>query len=69
MNRIPVSSTNVAAVGYDQSTMTLEVEFLNGSEYQYFDVPPAIYQGLIGAESIGSYLAQSIKNNFRYTKL
>ncbi len=69
MNRIPVSSTNVAAIGYDQSTMTLEVEFLNGTVYQYYDVSPAIHQGLMGAASIGSYLAHNIKKSYRYTKL
>jgi hypothetical protein len=69
MNRIPVSSSNVAAVGYDQATMTLEVEFHNGSVYQYFDVPSTICQGLMNAGSVGSYLSQNIKNSYRYTKL
>ena len=27
MNRTPVTSSNVASVGYDQNTLTLEVEF------------------------------------------
>ena len=44
MNRSPVSSINVASVGYDGSTLTLEVEFLSGSVYQYFDVPNAVYR-------------------------
>ena len=69
MNRIPVSSSNVYSIGYDPNTLTLEVEFTNGSIYQYFDVPEIEYNNLIGAESIGSYLYQNIKNNYRYAKL
>lgn len=69
MNRIPVSSSNVAAVGYDINTMTLEVEFNSGSVYQYFDVPEAEYLNLIGAESVGKYLNQNIKGNYRYVQI
>ena len=68
MNRTPVISSNVASVGYDQTTMTLEVEFTNGSVYQYFDVPESEYHNLISAESVGSYLSHQIKDNYRYTQ-
>jgi hypothetical protein len=61
MNRAPVSSSNLASVGYDPTTRTLEVEFHNGSIYQYFDVPAFIYSGLMSASSHGSYLDQYIK--------
>ena len=39
MYRQPVSSSNLASVGYDASSMTLEVGFNNGSVYQYYNVP------------------------------
>ncbi|MBN2319877.1 MAG: KTSC domain-containing protein [Acidobacteria bacterium] len=68
MNRTPVQSTNVTSIGYDASTMTLEVEFTNGSVYQYFDVPEMEYHNLIGAESVGRYLNQNIKNSYRYVR-
>lgn len=44
MNRQTVNSSNLASVGYDEATSTLEIEFLNNSIYQYFDVPHHIYQ-------------------------
>lgn len=68
MDRIPVSSSNIAAIGYDATTMTLEVEFKNGSVYQYFDVPEGEYMNLLGADSVGSYLNQNIKTGYRYSK-
>lgn len=66
---MPVTSSSVAAVGYDATTMTLEVEFVDGSVYQYFDVPEGEYRGLVTADSVGRYLNQNIKNGYRYTKL
>ncbi len=70
MNRTPVTSSNVASVGYDSSTMTLEVEFLDsGSIYQYFDVPETVHQEMMAASSIGGYLNSNIKNVYRYAKI
>ncbi len=55
MDRVPVSSSNLASVGYEPETTTLEVEFLNGSIYQHFNVPEYVFEGLINAPSKGSY--------------
>lgn len=69
MNRMPVISTNLASVGYDANTMTLEVEFTNGSVYQYFDVPGTEYEALMSASSMGKYLNQNIKASYRYAQI
>ncbi len=69
MDRIPVQSTNVAEVGYDPGTMTLEVAFRNGTLYQYFDVPEALFQEMLRSDSIGKFLNTQIKNSYRYAKL
>lgn len=69
MERKPVTSSNIASIGYDENTSTLEIEFLNNSIYQYFDVPQHIYQGLMQADSQGQFLAQNIKGVYRYSKV
>lgn len=69
MNRTSVSSSNIASVGYDDDSATLEVEFNNGSVYQYFDVPQHVYQALISAPSVGGYLASNIKGHYRFSKV
>ncbi len=69
MIRTPVSSSNIASIGYDQKTQTLEVEFLKSGVYQYFDVPQAVYEEFIKAESKGKYLANQIKGNYRYARV
>lgn len=61
MNRTPVSSSNLASVGYDAEQQILEVEFLNRSIYQYLNVPSYIYSGLMSASSHGSYLDSHVK--------
>jgi len=69
MNRIPVSSSNVATVGYDSETQTLIIEFNNGGVYQYFDVSQDIYEALISADSVGKYLNANIKGYYRYARV
>jgi hypothetical protein len=61
MNRTAVSSSNLASVGYDAAQRILEIEFLTGSIYQYFNVPQSVYAGLMAAESHGRYFDANIK--------
>ncbi|MGI6098892.1 MAG: KTSC domain-containing protein [Kiritimatiellia bacterium] len=68
MNRTPVTSSSIAAVGYDPSTMTLEIEFKHGAVYQYFDVPEAVYRELMNADSKGIYFNSMIRGAFRHAK-
>jgi len=69
MNRQSVTSSNIASIGYDADSQTLEVEFLNGGIYQYFDVPAHVYEELMSAGSHGQYLARNIKGVYRYSKV
>ena len=61
VDRVPVSSSTLASAGYDPELRILEVEFLNRSVYQYLNVPPYIYSGLMNASSHGSYLDSHVK--------
>lgn len=70
MNRTNVSSSNIASIGYDSDRRVLEVEFLNRSVYQYFSVPEYLYNGLMRADSHGSYFDYYIKKGgFRYQRI
>jgi len=69
MNRSPVVSGNLASVGYDAKTQTLEIEFKDRSIYQYFGVPPTVHAELLAAQSVGSYLARNVKGIYRFAKL
>ncbi len=69
MNKASVTSSNVESVGYDEDSSTLEIEFKNGSTYQYFDVPENVFANLRDADSVGGYLAANIKGSYRYSKV
>lgn len=69
MERTPVTSSNIYAVGYDADSQTLEIEFKNGAVYQYSSVPSGEYEGIMGAESKGKYLNANIKNRYSFVKL
>lgn len=70
MDRKHVSSSNIDSIGYDSTSQILEVEFLNGSIYQYFGIPEYLYFGLMSANSHGKYLNEYIKKGgFHYEKV
>lgn len=69
MEREPVSSSNLASVGYDENTETLEIEFSSGSVYEYRNVPPGIFSELMGAGSLGSFFNREIRTSFPYEKV
>ena len=70
MGRRYVQSSNIASIGYDSNSQTLEVEFLNGAIYQYYDVPEALYEGLMAADSHGKFLNEFIKKGgYRYDRV
>lgn len=70
MERQYVSSSHIASIGYDPDNMVLEIEFLSGAVYQYYDVPQSIYEGLMAADSHGKFLAAYIrKGGYRYAQV
>ncbi len=69
MQRYTVASSNLASVGYDTATQTLEIEFLSGSVYQYYNVPENLYEQLMQAGSKGRFFHQYIRNGYPYSRI
>jgi hypothetical protein len=69
MRREAVTSSNIAEIGYDESSRTLEILFRSGGLDQYFDVPPQEHRGLMNASSHGNYLHNHIKGRYRYARV
>jgi len=70
MERKRVDSSNLKAIGYDSQTRILEIEFKDGSVYQYSDVPESVYNGLMRASSHGQYFDANIKKaGYRFSKI
>lgn len=67
MRRRPVESSALLSVGYDERSRILEVEFVSGEIYRYFDVDKAEAEALLRAGSMGRYLNEEIKPRHRYS--
>lgn len=69
MDRQKVTSSNIAAIGYDPETKTLEVEFKRGQVYSYKNVPEAAYVAFGEASSKGLYFEQNIKTRYPFKRV
>ena len=69
IRRVPVESSNLKSVGFDAKTKTLEVEFIHGGVYSYFDVPEEVFAGLMKAESKGGFFQKNVRGQFRFKRI
>lgn len=68
LEMIYVDSSNIEAIGYDDDTQELHVQFLSGGCYIYSDVPRKIFDDLMNAPSKGSFLNREVKGIYQFTK-
>jgi len=69
MKRVRVESSSLSSVGYDADTRTLEIAFREGGVYRYYGVPADVYEGLMAADSHGSYFTHSIRPHYRFQRI
>lgn len=63
-----VDSSNIESIGYDDDAQELHVQFLSGGYYIYHQVPRQIYEDLMSAPSIGSFLNREVKGVYQFAK-
>ena len=68
MERQEVASSSIDAIGYDETTRTLEIEFRT-SVYQYEDVPEDVYEDLMEVDSKGRYFHECIRDVYSYSRV
>ncbi|MEO9210446.1 MAG: KTSC domain-containing protein [Ginsengibacter sp.] len=69
IERTEVASSNIRSLGYRLSSFLLQVEFKDGSIYNYYDVPESIYNDFLKSTSKGKFLNNNIAFRFRYEKI
>ena len=47
---IAIQSNNVKAAGYDEASMTMTVQFQNGTLYEYYGVSPELWVSFVAAQ-------------------
>jgi hypothetical protein len=66
---IPVSSSQIAEVGYNSDLRKLRIRFATLSLYEYDGVDLPVFEGLVNAPSVGSYFHSTIKNIYPYERI
>ncbi len=61
-------SSSVRAIGCDASARELFVTFDSGA-YVYRAVPPAVWSGLLAADSKGGFVNARVKGSYAFRKL
>ena len=61
-------SSVILRYDYDPAHRRLDIAFLSGQAYRYFNVPEAVYQGLIQAKSKGRYFQDHIRDKFDFRR-
>ena len=64
-----VDSAVIKDSGYAPLSNTLEIQFQNGSIYQYFDVPLQVYEDLKAASSQGQFFNANVRNAYQYRRV
>lgn len=69
---IPIDSDNVFMAGYSQTTGVMTVLFRSGGMYEYYDVPPELWQAFVNAQpdpwSLVGY-PQLVQQGYAYRKI
>jgi len=62
-------STVIRHFAYDPASEILDVEFVSGRRYRYFDVPEAVASRFSGAFSKGRFFNAHVRDDFRCREL
>jgi hypothetical protein len=65
----PVISSNVAAIGYDEITEDVYVEFIESGMYLYERVPLSVWQDFEVTGSKGGFVNNVLKPGYRYRRV
>ena len=69
MKMVQVESSHINAIGYDEETKVMKVEYTSGT-YEYSDVPKNVYEQIMSADSKGRALKEAISiNGLSYKRL
>ncbi|WEK47825.1 MAG: KTSC domain-containing protein [Candidatus Andeanibacterium colombiense] len=61
-------SSVIRAYRYDEVRRRLDVDFVSGEVYSYFEVPAEVISGLARARSKGRYFQGNIRDRFDYRR-
>ena len=63
------TTTTSGIMDFEYRSQVLKITFLDGSAYEYFDVPKDVYVKLINADSPGRFARRHIYNTYIYRSI
>ena len=69
MHRFPIPSTEFKQVGYQADSETLEIQFVKGGVYQFFNVPLTVFDEFMSAPSKEGYYHSKIGERFPCSRI
>lgn len=64
-----VDSSNIREIAYDRVARVLEVRFVSGGRYHYYEVPQEAYAAFTVAISKGAYFAAEIRGKYAHKRV
>ncbi|HET8610335.1 MAG TPA: KTSC domain-containing protein [Burkholderiales bacterium] len=64
MERKRLNAGRIRAVGYDSRARVLELEFSDGSVYQYTGVSDEVHRRLVSSSAAASYFRDNIEEEY-----
>jgi len=59
-----IKSTNIKSIGYNATARTLQIQFKQGSAYNYIGVEPEVFQQFLTSKSAGKFFHSNIRNKY-----
>lgn len=64
MDRKRVNSSRIRSIGYDEKSMTLEIEMSNGQVFQYSRVYPEVHRRFLAAPNPTAFYDDKIAEEY-----
>lgn len=65
MEMIRVSSSAIEAIGYDPTTMRMQIRFTSGNTYPFCRVPKDVFDRFMRASSKGDFYNSYIRDRYQ----
>ena len=62
-------STVIRSIAYNGISAVLTITFVTGSVYEYFDVPPDVYEQFKRFREKGVFYNEQIKGKYRFARV
>ena len=69
MQRRAANPTCIYSAGYNQNTLTFEVELQSGKVFQYYDLPQNIYDEFTQAKSKTLFYNEKIRDVYAFSRI